>query len=63
MSRISKKKKKPVIMSEKDILKMEIAKELGVWDQVEREGWNSLSNAICGKVGGIMSRRLRDAGQ
>lgn len=41
-------------------MKMEIAKELGIWNQVEKEGWNSLSNAICGKVGGIMSRRLRE---
>ncbi|MEN6349105.1 MAG: small, acid-soluble spore protein, alpha/beta type [Syntrophomonas sp.] len=58
---ISKKKKKNTDMTEKDILKMEIAKELGVWEQVEEEGWESLSNAICGKIGGIMSRRLREA--
>lgn len=47
-------------MSEKDLLKMEVAKEMGIWEQVEREGWDSLSNAVCGKVGGIMSRRLRE---
>lgn len=46
-------------MNEKDLLKMEIAKELGIWEQVEREGWESISNAVCGQVGGIMSRRLR----
>jgi len=39
---------------------MEIARELGIWEQVEKEGWDSLSNAVCGRVGGIMSKRLRE---
>ncbi|MGI6468020.1 MAG: small, acid-soluble spore protein, alpha/beta type [Syntrophomonadaceae bacterium] len=39
---------------------MEIAKELGIWEQVQNEGWESLSNAVCGKVGGLMSKRLRN---
>ncbi len=39
---------------------MEIAKELGIWEQVENEGWASLSNAACGRVGGIMSKRLKN---
>lgn len=54
----SPKKKKP--LTEKDLLKIEIAKELGIWEQVERDGWDSLSNAACGRVGGIMSKRLRE---
>jgi len=41
-------------------MKMEIAKELGIWEQVKKEGWDSLSNMICGKVGGIMSKRIRE---
>lgn len=45
---------------ERDQLKMEIAKELGIWEQVEKEGWESLSNQACGRVGGIMSKRLRE---
>ncbi len=52
------KQNKP--LTEKDILKMEIAKEMGIWDQVEKEGWQSLSNATCGKVGGIMKQRLKE---
>lgn len=52
------KKNKP--LTEKDILKMEIAKEMGIWEQVEKEGWQSLSNATCGKVGGIMKQRLKE---
>lgn len=53
-----KKGNKP--LSAKDKLKLEIARELGILEQVEREGWESLSNAVCGKVGGIMSKRLRE---
>lgn len=55
-----KKDNKP--LSEKDKLKLEIAQELGILEQVERDGWDSLSNAVCGKVGGLMSKRLRERG-
>jgi hypothetical protein len=55
-----KKKKKNKVLTEKDLLKMEIAREMGIWDQVEKEGWDSLSNAVCGKVGGMMSKRLKE---
>jgi small acid-soluble spore protein F (minor alpha/beta-type SASP) len=56
------KKKKPrgKIPDEKELMKMEIAKELGLWEQVEKHGWESLSNAACGRVGGIMSKRLKE---
>jgi small acid-soluble spore protein F (minor alpha/beta-type SASP) len=53
------KKKKAKPLSERDKLKLEIARELGILEQVENEGWDSLSNAMCGKVGGLMSKRLR----
>ena len=39
---------------------MEIAKEMGIWEQVETDGWQSLSNATCGRVGGIMRKRLQE---
>ncbi|HEX3010858.1 MAG TPA: small, acid-soluble spore protein, alpha/beta type [Syntrophomonadaceae bacterium] len=55
-----KKKKKDQVLTKKDLLKMEIAREMGIWEQVEQEGWESLSNAVCGKVGGIMSKRLKE---
>lgn len=54
-----KKNKLPTQLSEKDIIKIEVARELGIWDQIENEGWKSLSNAMCGKVGGLMSKKLR----
>jgi len=56
-------KKKPKVLTEKDLLKMEIARELGIWDRVEKEGWGSLSNAECGRVGGIMKKRLKEMKQ
>lgn len=58
MSKPKAKKKKE--LTQKDLLKIEIAKELGIWEQVEKEGWESLSNEACGRVGGIMSKRLRE---
>ncbi|MGI5911007.1 MAG: small, acid-soluble spore protein, alpha/beta type [Syntrophomonadaceae bacterium] len=59
---MSSKKKQNKPLSEKDKLKLEIAKELGILEQVQNEGWDSLSNAICGKVGGLMSKRMREQG-
>lgn len=58
MSKKSQKKKKP--LTEKDLMKIEIARELGIWEQIEKDGWESMSNAACGRVGGIMSKRLRE---
>ncbi|NLL86071.1 MAG: small, acid-soluble spore protein, alpha/beta type [Syntrophomonadaceae bacterium] len=50
-------------MTEKDLMKMEIARELGIWEQIEQHGWESLSNAACGRIGGIMSKRLKEKKQ
>ncbi|NLO21815.1 MAG: small, acid-soluble spore protein, alpha/beta type [Syntrophomonadaceae bacterium] len=57
------KSKKKKLLTEKDLMKMEIARELGVWEQIEQHGWESLSNAACGRIGGIMSKRLRERQQ
>lgn len=42
-----------------DDMKMEIAKELGLWEKVEAEGWPGLSAAESGRIGGILSRRRK----
>ncbi|HZJ85299.1 MAG TPA: small, acid-soluble spore protein, alpha/beta type [Syntrophomonadaceae bacterium] len=60
MSQSKPKHKPKQELTQKDLLKIEVAKELGIWEQVERDGWESLSNEACGRVGGIMSKRLRD---
>lgn len=44
-----------------DDMKMEIAKELGLWEKVEAEGWPGLSAAESGRIGGILSRRRKAA--
>lgn len=44
-----------------DEMKMEIAKELGLWDKVEAQGWPGLSAAESGRIGGILSRRQKEA--
>ena len=63
MSQQKSRDKKKKVLTEYDRLKMEIAKEVGLWEQIEQEGWESLSNAACGRLGGIMSRRLREKRQ
>ncbi len=58
MSKKIIKKQKP--LTEKDLMKIEIARELGIWEQIEKDGWESMSNAACGRIGGIMSKRLKE---
>ena len=38
-------------------LKYEIAKEIGVFDEVLKNGWKSLSAKETGKIGGLMTKR------
>ncbi|HPT69103.1 MAG TPA: small, acid-soluble spore protein, alpha/beta type [Syntrophomonas sp.] len=57
MSRKKIKANQP--LSERDLLKLEIAREMGVLEQVENEGWKSISNATCGRLGGILRQRLK----
>ncbi len=43
-----------------DILKLEIAEELGLDEKVRQKGWKSLTSKESGKIGGIMSSRLKN---
>ncbi len=52
--------KKKDIMTQDDILKYEIAEELGLLDKVNATGWKSLSAKESGKIGGIMTKRKRE---
>lgn len=52
-----KKEKKP---TQKDIMKYEIAKELGLADKIAENGWKSLTSRESGKIGGILNKRLKD---
>ena len=53
------KSKKPIDISKikpEEKMKYEIAKELGLFDQVLKSGWGSLSAKETGRIGGIMTR-------
>lgn len=49
-----------------DILKFEVAKELGLAEKVLKYGWKSLSAKETGRIGGLVSKKrklLQDAEQ
>lgn len=61
---MSKKKVKPIILSEiepEEKVKYEIAEELGLLDKVLAEGWRSLSSKETGRIGGLMTKKKREA--
>lgn len=59
MSNNTKKNKKKKIETEDDILKYEIAGELGLLDKIEEVGWAGLTAKESGRIGGIMTSRKR----
>lgn len=42
-----------------DMLKFEVASELGLADKVLKFGWKSLSAKETGKIGGLVSKRKK----
>lgn len=54
-----KRPKKAKILSPSDLLKMEIAEELGLMPKVRLVGWGGLSAAETGRIGGIMTKKLK----
>lgn len=59
---MSGKKKKPIDLNNlepEEMLKYEIAEELGLLDQVMQEGWKSLSSKETGRIGGLVTKRKR----
>lgn len=58
----SKKSKEPFDiknMSPEEQLKFEIAEELGLGEQVIKDGWRSLTSKESGRIGGLMTKRKR----
>lgn len=53
------KKKKKKELTKDDILKLEIAEELGLTDRIEEVGWGGLTAKESGRIGGIMTSRKR----
>lgn len=52
-------KKKKTLTAE-DIMKYEIAGELGLTDKIRQFGWKSLTSKESGRIGGIMARRKKE---
>lgn len=42
-----------------DILKYEIAEELGLLEKIESKGWGALTGKESGRIGGIMTSRKK----
>ena len=58
------KKNKPIKLEEltqEEKMKYEIAEELGLLDKVMQEGWTSLSSKETGRIGGLMTKKRREA--
>jgi hypothetical protein len=51
-----RKKKEP---TPNDIMKMEIAEELGLMDKVESLGWGGLTAKETGRIGGLMTAKKK----
>ena len=56
--KVKKAKKKQAGLIEE--LKMEIASELGITEQINNSGWDSLSPRVSGKIGGKLAQRLKN---
>ena len=59
---MTEKKQKPIVfeeMTSEELMKYEIAEELGLLDKVMAEGWKSLSSKETGRIGGLLAKRKR----
>jgi len=54
----SKKPVNPGAENALDRMKLEVANELGISDQVRSQGWSTMTSADCGRVGGHMVRKM-----
>lgn len=56
---MAKNKKKKKELTADDILKLEIAEELGLNDKIKEVGWGGLTAKESGRIGGVMTSRKR----
>ena len=58
----NRKKRKKIdfaTLSDEELMKYEIAHEIGLFPKVMEQGWRSLSSKESGKIGGILASRKR----
>lgn len=53
------RKKKEKKLTENDLMKYEIAEELGLMSKVKETGWGGLTAKETGRIGGIMTARKK----
>jgi hypothetical protein len=58
-----KEKKKKEKLKENEILKYEIAEELGLLEKVQKEGWKTLTAKETGRIGGLMTKKKKQMSQ
>jgi small acid-soluble spore protein F (minor alpha/beta-type SASP) len=56
---MAKKKKKDPLWE----IKLEIARELGLSDKLEKRGWKGMTARETGRIGGSLSAKRRQAGK
>lgn len=54
-----KKEKKKKELTPDDLMKLEIASELGLMDKVEELGWGGLTAKETGRIGGLMTAKKK----
>lgn len=52
-------KEKNTLKTKEEIMKFEIAEELGLMDKIKENGWKGLTSKESGKIGGIMTARKK----
>lgn len=52
-------KKKIKEPTPQELLKFEIARELGLWEKIQKYGWAELTAEESGRIGGLMTSRTR----
>ena len=58
-----KKKEEPLDfenMTPEELLKYEIADEIGLGDKILKGGWKSLTSKESGRIGGLITRKKRE---
>lgn len=61
---MSKKKEKPIDLKNlepEEKLKYEVAEELGLLDKVLSQGWKSLTSKETGRIGGLVTKKRKQA--
>lgn len=46
-------------LSPDELLKYEVAAELGIFDKVMRDGWQSLTARETGRIGGLVAKKRK----